>query len=98
MGRRFAGGFHGGGGGRFASAGRGNRAACRYRRGLCRRRDTAPGVQGIEATIGPVRQNVAGKGVHVGNGLEKVGFLTQPWVIVVRYTGDRKSTRLNSSH
>jgi hypothetical protein len=32
-------------------------------------------------------QAVAGRGVYLGNGVEKVGFLTQPRVIVVRYTG-----------
>ena len=39
--------------------------------------------------IGRAGRAVAGKGVYMGNGLEEVGLLTQPSVILVRYTGNR---------
>ena len=41
----------------------------------------------LRRQIGQSWQAVAGKRVYMGNSLEKSGFLTQPWVIMVRYTG-----------
>ena len=55
--------------------------------GLRRGGVTAVGVHQPAGDVGHGWQVVAGKGVYMGDGLEEVGLLTQPGVIMVRYTG-----------
>ena len=63
-------------------------AGRRCRAAFAERGFAAVGVLGRFASkLGRCRQTVAGKGVYMGNGVEEVGFLTQPGVIMVRYTG-----------
>ena len=75
--------------GRAAGAARRDRPACRRRGGVCRGSNTAVNVHGSQAEARQCWQIVAGEGVYMGNCLEKVRLLTQPGVILVRYTGNR---------